>query len=265
MEFISMWRRCGTGSSKQEVSGAVAIMKAVADTVANLEKRRLQKSDDATWKNMDGGQHIYNKTNIGVVKGNIIRQALSPPYTRPNVRMPIQVGHTIYHSPIRTIIRQNLISIPIEEAEKTEDYKQVIPFIVMVNNVDKSVLIRKFDTGVDIHQELASEYSLGLFDHINGGEGIYESLYRIIEEKTGVKSKDISTCLFNGYIYDNPNHVGLIFVARIDLESFKMAEGSYYWISYDEAEKYIEDDLVDEWSKITYEYVLKDNQITKTF
>lgn len=191
---------------------------------------------------------------IGVVPSELIVSALTPPFTKPGVRMPVRAGTTMYHSPIRTVIRQSIISMPAKEAEESDKYKQIVPFVVLFGNNNKMMVVRKIDPNRDIHP--THEYSIGLLGHLHGGEGIYEGLYRITEEQSGVRSKDISTCVFSGYIYNNPNHVGLIFATKIEECSIKMPKGSYTWEDYNAVQKLIDNGKLDTWSTITYEHVV---------
>lgn len=235
----------------------MSLSKKGKSSLAGYETKKLQKANPIMPCDFCDLDEKSTGKMIGVVDGDIIRRVLNPPYTRPTARVPLQFGVSVFHTPVRTMIRNNLRFVPIEHAESTDDVKQIIPFIIIVNNIDKKILLRKFDMTLDIHRELCNEYSLGLLDHINGGEGMYESLYRIVENRIGIKSKDISTCIFNGYIYDNPQHIGLVFIARIDMPDLSGKGDMWKWLSFEDIKRYVDDDLVDDWSKIAYEYILK--------
>lgn len=194
------------------------------------------------------------QSEVGVVNESLIKQSLNPPYTPPGARMPIMVGSTLFQSPIRTVIRQSLTFIGEEEAEKSSEYRQVIPFVIVMDSTQQYFLLRKINPEADIHP--TDHYTLGSFGHIRGGEGIYEALYRIVEEKTGVKSRDINACVFNGYIYNNPVHVGLVFIARVDKPIVKMMDNTYMWVDVQKIEEYVQEGLVDSWSEISYEYII---------
>lgn len=213
---------------------------------------KLKKGEGSTMVDAVDGE-LKNR-QIGVVNAEIIRQSLNPPYTSPNARVPVMVDGTLYHSPVRTAIRQKLTFVDEDIVEAMDEYRQVIPFIILYDADHKRFLIRKINKVTDIHP--TDHLTIGMFGHINGGEGIYEALYRIVEERTSVKSKDIGTCVFNGYIYDNPHHIGLVFIARISPDVVKMQDSTYSWVTYEDIGKYVGDGIMDGWSKISYEHIL---------
>lgn len=148
--------------------------------------------------------------------------------------------------------------------EKNPDYRQPIPYIVVMKGEDVFGMVRLKGAGeARLHGLLA----IGVGGHIDkideaftidGLEIISRAIIRELKEEIGIKGSDYTSCVLEGYINDLSNevgqdHLGLVYVLKLkDDVEVKVVETDKY-----EGRFYTQRELHDtpmvemeEWTKI---------------
>ncbi|MCH2188256.1 NUDIX domain-containing protein [Candidatus Gracilibacteria bacterium] len=155
------------------------------------------------------------------------------------------------------------------EAETNFEYKQPIPYAVLVDEQDRVFVYKRGGAGSNAGEaRLHSKISYGIGGHIEREDEhldhpINDSLVREIEEETGIGEKNIVSIEAIGYINDEQNevaqvHIGVAYIVRVhdvsvELLDGELENGEFY--SLDEIEQMnnsCEYDL-ETWSEILFQ------------
>jgi predicted NUDIX family phosphoesterase len=170
-----------------------------------------------------------------------------------------------------------------EEAETNFAYKQVIPYILVTNTgtcvitesggtVRPCYYLLTQRTSQQQEKRLHNKYSLGQGGHINdtdfrvhAGNGdrgpILNGLLREIKEEFTLT--DVCECIPVALINDNTSevsrvHMGIVYMMRVGSLEFKVAEQGKHaaqWATQAELPPFY--DLMEPWSKLIYDHVIK--------
>lgn len=123
----------------------------------------------------------------------------------PTCFQPKQV-FSIMHKPLDF---KNIVFINRDKAEKTENYKQLVVFVLLKKG-EKYCCYKRTES----EKRLLDKYSIGFGGHISAldfrtGNFFYNAIAReLIEESVPVRSYDVRKAKFLGHIYDASNEVG---------------------------------------------------------
>lgn len=152
-----------------------------------------------------------------------------------------------------------------EEAEQNFNFKQVIPYILVVGLKQHFLLSQR--TSQQQEKRLHNKYSLGQGGHINDldlqGERspIINGLMREIREEFTLG--EVTECTPVGMINDNSTevgsvHLGLVYLMRVSSLNFKVGEEGKHtaqWATKDQLPDYY--DRMEAWSKIIFDHLIK--------
>ncbi len=101
------------------------------------------------------------------------------------------------------------------EAEQNPAFKQIIPYIILMN-VDGRIFTT-LRLGGD--ERLKGQHSIGLGGHMDGGEDMLTALYRELKEEVGLTEADVTDIQLSGYIYSGKTevdgvHVGAVYLLK---------------------------------------------------
>jgi len=171
------------------------------------------------------------------------------------------------------IIKNNFEFMKRKEAEENFDYKQPIPYAVVVDENNYIFVYKRWGSDSNVgEQRLHNKISIGVWWHVeleekNSKSPIYDTLLREVEEELNIKKNNIKDILTVGYINDDTNPVGKVHFwiayivkinnSNIDLLDWEIENGEFY--SLDQVEKMINswDYEVEEWSKIIFPQIKK--------
>lgn len=160
------------------------------------------------------------------------------------------------------IIRKSVIEsgsyLPRSKAEYDEDYRQIIPYIVMKRN-DRYLLMKR--TEKQGEKRLHNKLSLGVGGHINDGD-IAENTWEVFlkgmerELKEEVEA-DIKSLRYLGIINELSSsvsrvHIGVAYVAEVDFKGLN--EPDMFEIEWQDLEELRERaDMMEGWSRLVLE------------
>ena len=158
------------------------------------------------------------------------------------------------------IVKHEYEFMPRPEAEERPDYKQIIPYVILLQN-DKVFITRRLNKGGEAR--LHGKISIGIGGHINPvdeqGDLLMQGLWREIHEEVSLdKHGELVSC---GFINDDSNsvgsvHLGACFKLNVEGDVFvretEKLEG--LWMTVPELEKNY--DYMETWTQIALE-VLK--------
>lgn len=139
--------------------------------------------------------------------------------------------------------------------EYDEDFRQVIPYVVMKNN-DEILLLRR--TEKQGEKRLHNKYSIGVGGHIRSEDGLrpwqafLNGMNREIEEEVRARITDLQ---YIGLINDISSpvsrvHVGLLYLAQVIFEGLNEPDMfDYTWKSLDEFGEF--EQYLEGWSYLT--------------
>ena len=171
------------------------------------------------------------------------------------------------------IIKNNFEFMKRAEAEENFDYKQPIPYAVVVDENNYIFVYKRWGAGSNAWEKrLHNKISIWVWGHIELEEKdskspIYDTLLREVEEELNIKKDNIKDILTIGYINDDTNPVGKVHFwiaylikidnSNIDLLDWEIENGEFY--SPDKVEEMINSGEyeVEEWSKIIFPQVKK--------
>ncbi len=159
-------------------------------------------------------------------------------------------------------------------AEENFDYKQPIPYGILIDNSNKIFVYQRWWKWSNAWEKrLYNNISIGVGGHIEKEDvlnidakfNIIENvLLREMEEETNVKSDNIENIQLLGYINNDSDHVSevhfwILYLVRIKdpsnivLVDWELASGSF--MTLNEAEKviYSSDNVTEEWSKLAFQ------------
>lgn len=157
---------------------------------------------------------------------------------------------------------------PRDEMEVNPDYKQIIPYCVILSPKGFFVYQRTKKGG---ESRLHDKWSLGIGGHINPVDqndedktNIYKGLLRELEEEVGLDEEDFSFLSYLGAIYNentpvNAVHLGLVYLVFVDdPDLVKVSENSLANGKFVKFKELMEmSDKLEDWSKITVEALLE--------
>lgn len=162
------------------------------------------------------------------------------------------------------MIRKKHLYIPRDYAETAKEYKQIIPYAVLMNG-GKYFLTQRLHAQTE--KRLHGLYSIGLGGHINpseenSGDVILEGMRRELSEEVGLGSLPPCNCV--GIINDHSAevskyHLALVFAIVVS-ESIQVREISKMtgaWATEDEVSSRFSE--MESWSKIVWEFRSKWN------
>ncbi len=162
------------------------------------------------------------------------------------------------------MIQKKHLYISREYAETAKEYKQIIPYAVLINE-DRYFLTQRLHEQTE--KRLHGLYSIGLGGHINPSEEnsrdvILEGMRRELSEEVGVSSLPVCNCV--GIINDHSAevskyHLALVFPIVVS-ESIQVRETSKmtgFWATEGEvSRRFLE---MESWSRIVWEFRSKWN------
>lgn len=151
----------------------------------------------------------------------------------------------------KTQFRGLLQSINRDEVEDNPNFKQVIPYVVMMDS----------NNNILTHQSLFGKQSIGFGGHWKDNEEFLECIQRVLSEKINIKEKEFYDILFTfiDTIYSeepfiNSGYYGLLILATVkdfsiigDYENNEIKDVKVYHFTE------IEYDKLESWDKISYE------------
>lgn len=153
------------------------------------------------------------------------------------------------------IIEKNGLFKDRDTVEVDPYYKQIIPYIAMVNDKNEILTLKRLTTQSE--KRLHNKISLGVGGHVNNEdsetplEAFKKGMQREIDEE--VKVKLMETPEFLGVIYDNTTsvgqvHLGMAYKVKIDFFGINEKDKfEYSWKTPDELANEIE--AMENWSK----------------
>ena len=200
----------------------------------------------------------YGKRKIMGVPASVVEPFLRKTYT------PAKEAYVLkdnIHTPLLTQLVGNLTSEYRYKAEVNPSFKQVIPYVVLLDKQNRVFVTHRL--GGD--SRLTGSYSIGTGGHIDEGEDIHTGMYRELKEEAGVENNNIFSTRLYGYILDsssevNSVHLGVVFLCLVNdpdavysRESDKL-EGS--WLSGGQLQKLYSANKFESWSEIVYKNML---------
>jgi predicted NUDIX family phosphoesterase len=232
--------------------------KEIQAPVATIDKETLKaKYGDKTVMVVPSNIAFHNGTPL-------FNEGFTPYETISTISIPIPTvipeakGIT---TTIRTAIRLSMTPMLRYEAECNPSFKQVIPYVVL-RYEDKVFATHRLAGD----PRLTSMYSIGTGGHVDGGEQLYDAMYRELDEEVDLKADNIVSNNFVGFIYSTATevdsvHLGMVFECSVDtsskvvvLEKEKL-EGE--WITKEKLDALYSQGKLESWSKIVYESYLK--------
>ncbi len=153
------------------------------------------------------------------------------------------------------IIEKNGLFKDRDTVEVDPYYKQIIPYIAMINDKNEILTLKRLTTQSE--KRLHNKISLGVGGHVNNEdsetplEAFKKGMQREIDEE--VKVKLMETPEFLGVIYDNTTsvgqvHLGMAYKVKIDFFGINEKDKfEYSWKTPDELANEIE--AMENWSK----------------
>lgn len=99
------------------------------------------------------------------------------------------------------------------EAEQNPAFKQIIPYIILMNMDGR--IFTTLRLGGD--ERLKGQHSIGLGGHMDGGEDVLTALYRELQEEVGLTEADVTDIQLSGYIYSSKTEVDSVHVGAVYL------------------------------------------------
>lgn len=157
------------------------------------------------------------------------------------------------------IIKKNHLFIDRNYAEYASEYKQIIPYAVLING-SNYYLTRRLRKQTE--KRLHGMYSIGLGGHINPKEELSDDVIvagmsRELYEEVGLKDFQISECvgIINDHSADVSNyHIGLVYplVVSDDIHVREVSKMIGEWATIEEVDKRFEE--METWSQIVWKY-----------
>ncbi len=141
-----------------------------------------------------------------------------------------------------------------DQAEVDENYKQLIPYCVVINSDGKILTYTRGKVGQE--KRLHAKKSIGVGGHINPGENNFQdALRREIKEEIGI---DTDSSYFSGFVNEDETEVGRVHLGLVFLVPIKTNELTFedclleaQFLSPEEI--FSEIDNLEKWSQIVLE------------
>lgn len=157
------------------------------------------------------------------------------------------------------MVRANHSFVDRDYAEYASEYKQIIPYAVLINGT-KYYLTQRLRKQTE--KRLHGMYSIGLGGHINPKEELLDDIIvggmrRELYEEIGLKDFQVSACvgIINDHSADVSNyHIGLVYpiIVSDDIHIKEVSKMTGEWASVKEVERRYEE--METWSKIVWQY-----------
>lgn len=187
--------------------------------------------------------------------------------------LPRLVGNTGFLTRGRVNTREEHVNDGLF-AEADENYKQIIPYVILINtNLKKVYAYQRGSTFGQVHDgRLHGNWAWGVGGHVDFHEDFFsmtlteflkENLYRELEEETTISHDDIKDLKLIGYINDETDsigrvHIGVVYVAEVETKDIapkdnESVQGKF--LSLDELEEiaFTPNVNCDNWSRIVME------------
>jgi predicted NUDIX family phosphoesterase len=185
------------------------------------------------------------------------------------------------HHDVNDIILSNHVFLEREAAETNFEFKQVIPYVMVLNtgttvitsetrySTVTSYLVSQ-RTKQQQEKRLHDKYSLGQGGHINdldlgssSNSPLVNGLMREISEEFTISNDNIVECVPVGIINDDSNevsrvHLGVVYMMRINTLAFKIGEEGKHiaqWCVKRDLARFYEG--MELWSQIVYNHLIK--------
>ncbi|MEM1988269.1 MAG: NUDIX domain-containing protein [Candidatus Woesearchaeota archaeon] len=167
----------------------------------------------------------------------------------------------------QSIILKNYEFLDRNIAEVNPNYKQPIPYGIIINPENKILLYKRGNKNYN-EKRLAEKYSIGIGGHIdqedleNNNENFLEfALMREIQEEIKLEKESIQKVELIGYINDDSNdvgkvHFGLVYLIKINFSTIIPNDDEIIFFDFKDVkdlEQY--KDKFETWSLICYEYL----------
>ncbi|MCM1222342.1 MAG: NUDIX domain-containing protein [Lachnospiraceae bacterium] len=161
-------------------------------------------------------------------------------------------------STVLQVIINNNLYIDRDYAEYAEEYKQIIPYVVLLND-DKVFITQRLKAQTE--KRLHGKCSIGLGGHINpsvekSSDVIYEGMKRELYEEVGLTDIHKHECI--GIINDLSTevsnfHIALVYFSHVspDVQIRETEKMTGHWASDDEVLNVF--DYLESWSQIIWE------------
>ncbi|MEI6266888.1 MAG: NUDIX domain-containing protein [bacterium] len=178
------------------------------------------------------------------------------------------IGYKKYDPTFYKKILSNIRFVNRDDAEKDENYKQIIPYIVIKNEDNYFVMQRLPRSG---EKRLHNAFTFGVGGHINpadstseieGEDVIERGMRRELDEEVWVES--LGDIKLVGFMYDDKqevsrHHIGFVYSAEAKNQNIKVLEEDKlkgFFVAKEDLPKYI--DGKENWAEIVYEeYIQK--------
>lgn len=201
----------------------------------------------------------YGDAKVMVVPKELVEPVLNKknPYTlNSDLYITEEKKENTVKVPLVVAINRNLSPMLRCEAELDPSFKQVIPYVVLIN--DGKVFCTHRLKGGD--KRLAGAYSIGTGGHIDEGETVYDGMWRELKEEVGVTVDNSMGYKVMGFIYDNSSsvnsvHLGILVGMHINsdkihcLETEKLAGE---WMNIQQLKKLKDEGKLESWSEIAF-------------
>lgn len=167
----------------------------------------------------------YGDEVVMVLPSHVVRDYLDKPYS------DIYEGIVIYHDPwcdfgCEEVMVDHLKPMPRWEAELNPEYRQVIPYGIVVQEDTEEILTT---TRIGGDERLRGMLSIGTGGHMEEGETYRECLFRELREEVGLQREDITKCFVCGYICSSETevdsvHLGLVYRVKTKRRDLKSRE-----------------------------------------
>lgn len=201
----------------------------------------------------------YGDTQVAVVPSSLVASAgLQLGWT--DARDGIYVEGNL-RGELRHVISNRMTLIPRYKAELDPSFKQIIPYVLVINDATGKIFITKRLAG---DSRLKGRLSIGIGGHIESAETLHGGMYRELEEEIGITEADVTACDFQGYILDESSevssvHLGLVYELHTDKHHICCQEKNVLigaWGSATDIMEPYETGILESWSEIVFENIV---------
>ena len=178
-------------------------------------------------------------------------------------------GYSMVEKPENFIVDETGMFKPRSEMETNEEYKQLIPYIVLINP-EKGIFCYQ-RSKMSGETRLHGKWSLGIGGHINETDkvGVYDDIIsnginRELIEEVGFDLESISEGVCTFCIYDKNNsvgrvHLGLCLFALVyeDINSKDYSISHGQWLTFEEILQKFNNKEFETWSEIVVKHIIK--------
>lgn len=197
----------------------------------------------------------YGNTLVRGVPASLVSPLLKNVWTPvEEAAFVVRTQTSVHHTPLNLSLNISMESRLRYEAELDPEFKQIIPYVVVMN--DGKIWCTHRLNGGDAR--LAGCYSIGTGGHIDDGERIRDAMMRELNEEVGLNESDYIGSHITGYILDNSSsvnsvHLGVVYVMQINRSSIECLEKEKLageWITIQQLNDLYEEGKLESWSMI---------------